>query len=189
MTNQPGAEVLAKGPRETAEKDLFPGHPHPTAWLQRALFGGVGIRAVFGPTVTGGCRIGWQRNTRRARVTTETASPVGGFSASFAEDVSAADHEPQPGGRNIAWLDEMIRSLPDGYRQAVQMAEIEEHSQQDVADRLGLSLSGAKSRIQRGRAMLKDALQRCCSFELDVRGRVMGCDPKPDQQVCRDCGE
>jgi RNA polymerase sigma-70 factor, ECF subfamily len=83
----------------------------------------------------------------------------------------------------------MIQSLPEGYRQAVQMAEIEERSQQDVADLLGLSLSGAKSRIQRGRAMLKDVLERCCSFETDGRGRVMGCDPKPDQQVCRDCGE
>jgi RNA polymerase sigma-70 factor, ECF subfamily len=68
------------------------------------------------------------------------------------------------------------------------MAEIEGRSQQDVADRLGLSLSGAKSRIQRGRAMLKDVLQRSCSFELDVRGRVMGCEPKPDQRVCGDCG-
>jgi RNA polymerase sigma-70 factor (ECF subfamily) len=107
----------------------------------------------------------------------------------FAENEIADDHEPQPGCRSITWLDEMIGSLPDGYRQAVRMAEIEEQSQQDVADRLGLSLSGAKSRIQRGRAILKDALQRCCSFELDVRGRVMGCDPKPNQQVCRDCGE
>ncbi len=106
-----------------------------------------------------------------------------------AEIVSADDQEPQTGCRGIAWLDEMIQSLPDGYRQAVQMAEIEEQSQQDVADRLGLSLSGAKSRVQRGRAMLKDALQRCCSFELDVRGRVMECDPRPNQQVCRDCAQ
>lgn len=106
-----------------------------------------------------------------------------------AESVSDDDHEPQTGCQNITWLDEMIRSLPDGYRQAVQMAEMEEHSQQDVADRLGLSLSGAKSRIQRGRSMLKDALERCCSFELDGRGQVMGCDPKSYQQVCRDCGE
>jgi len=105
-----------------------------------------------------------------------------------AENVSD-DNDPQLVCRNIAWLDEMIRSLPDGYRQAVQMAEIEEHSQQDVADRLGLSLSGAKSRIQRGRSMLKEVLQQCCSFELDSRGRVMGCDPKPDQKVCRNCGE
>src|SRR5688572_17331008 len=50
-----------------------------------------------------------------------------------AEDMSAEDREPRPGCRSITWLDEMIRSLPDGYRQAVQLAEIEEHSQQDVA--------------------------------------------------------
>lgn len=105
-----------------------------------------------------------------------------------AENVSA-DNDPRNGCRGSTWLDEMIQSLPDGYRQAVQMAEIGEHAQQDVADRLGLSLSGAKSRIQRGRAMLKEVLERCCSFEMDGRGRVMGCDPKPVQQVCRDCRE
>jgi RNA polymerase sigma-70 factor (ECF subfamily) len=69
------------------------------------------------------------------------------------------------------------------------MAEIEGLSQQEAADRLGLSLSGAKSRIQRGRSMLKEALEQCCSFELDGRGRLMGCDPKPNQRVCRDCPE
>lgn len=55
------------------------------------------------------------------------------------------DNDRQNGCRNITWLDEMIQSLPDGYRQAVQMAEIEEQSQQDVADRLGLSLSPVRS--------------------------------------------
>ena len=91
--------------------------------------------------------------------------------------------------RACGWLDEMIRSLPDGYREAVQLAEIEGLSQQEVADRLGLSLSGAKSRIQRGRAMLKDVLEQCCHFEFDGRGNVMDYDPKPDRKVCRDCGE
>lgn len=87
------------------------------------------------------------------------------------------------------WLDEMIQSLPDGYRDAVQLAEIEGLAQQAVADRLGLSLSGAKSRIQRGRAMLKDVLEQCCHFEFDGRGNMMDYDPKPDRKVCRDCGE
>ena len=105
-----------------------------------------------------------------------------------AENVSD-ERDSQTGCRSITWLEEMIQSLPEGYRQAVQIAEIEEQSQQAVADRLGLSLSGAKSRIQRGRAMLKDVLERCCSFEMDGRGRLMGCDPKPNQQVCRDCGD
>lgn len=91
--------------------------------------------------------------------------------------------------RGAAWLDEMIRSLPDGYREAVQLAEIEGLSQQAVADRLGLSLSGAKSRIQRGRVMLKGVLDQCCHFEFDGRGNVMDYEPKPDRKVCRDCGE
>ena len=56
-----------------------------------------------------------------------------------------------------------------------------------VTDRLGLSLSGAKSRIQRGRAMLKEELDRCCTFHFDRRGRLMDCDPKPDRKVCLDC--
>lgn len=87
------------------------------------------------------------------------------------------------------WLGELVQQLPDGYRQAVQFSEIEGLPQQEVADRLGLSLSGAKSRIQRGRAMLKDELERCCRFEFDRRGNVMDYEPKPDRTVCRDCGE
>lgn len=91
--------------------------------------------------------------------------------------------------RGAGWLDEMIRSLPDGYRDAVQLAEIDGHSQQEVADRLGLSLSGAKSRIQRGRSMLKGVLDQCCRFEFDGRGNIIDYDPKPDRKVCQDCGE
>lgn len=87
------------------------------------------------------------------------------------------------------WLDEMIRSLPEGYREAVQLAEIEGLSQQEVADRLGLSLSGAKSRVQRGRKLLKAELDRCCTFAFDRRGNLTDCDPKPDRTVCRDCEE
>jgi RNA polymerase sigma-70 factor (ECF subfamily) len=89
--------------------------------------------------------------------------------------------------QGAGWLDELIRSLPDGYREAVQLTEIEGHSQQEVADRLGLSLSCAKSRVQRGRAMLRDALDRCCRFEFDGRGNLMDYEPRPDRKVCRDC--
>ena len=90
------------------------------------------------------------------------------------------------GSRDPSWLSEMIASLPESYRTAMQLAEIEGLSQQELADRLGLSLSGAKSRVQRGRAMLKSLLEACCTFELDSRGRL-SCEPKPHQTTCRDC--
>jgi RNA polymerase sigma-70 factor (ECF subfamily) len=92
-------------------------------------------------------------------------------------------------GRANVWLGEMVGQLPDGYRDAIQLSEVEGLPQQEVAGRLGLSLSGAKSRIQRGRAMLKAVLERCCHFEFDRRGNVMGYDPKPDRTVCHNCDE
>ncbi|MCI0465246.1 MAG: RNA polymerase sigma factor SigZ [Gemmataceae bacterium] len=92
-------------------------------------------------------------------------------------------------GRAAEWLGEMVNQLPEGYRQAVQLSEIEGLPQQEVADRLGLSLSGAKSRIQRGRVMLKGVLEQCCHFEFDQRGNVMDYEPRPDRTVCRNCDE
>lgn len=91
--------------------------------------------------------------------------------------------------RASEWLDELIRQIPDPYREAVQLSEIEGLTQVDVAQRLGLSQSGAKSRVQRGRAMLREVLDQCCSFDFDQRGNLMDCDPKPDRTVCRNCDE
>jgi RNA polymerase sigma-70 factor, ECF subfamily len=101
-----------------------------------------------------------------------------------ANDDRAADDERPAPGCAAEWLAEMVGQLPDGYRQAVQLAEIDGLSQQETADRLGLSLSGAKSRIQRGRAMLKQILLGCCDFELDRRGNVIDYTPRPDRTVC-----
>ncbi len=87
------------------------------------------------------------------------------------------------------WQAEFMAKLPETYREAVQLAEIEGLTQREVADRLGLSLSGDKSRIQRGRALLKEVLEACCRFEFDRRGNLMDIDPKPNRNVCSDCGE
>lgn len=87
------------------------------------------------------------------------------------------------------WLGEMIGQLPDSYQEAVRWSELDGLPQQEVADRLGLSLSGAKSRIQRGRVLLKAAFDACCRFEFDQRGNLINCDPRPGQTMCGNCGE
>ncbi len=78
----------------------------------------------------------------------------------------------------------MLDSLPSHYAEALRLAEIEGLTQAEVARRLGLSLPGAKSRIQRGRKMLAETLLTCCHFELDQRGGVMAFERRED---CR-CG-
>jgi len=86
--------------------------------------------------------------------------------------------EVEDAGTRLAFgLREMVDQLPEPYREAIRLVEFEGVSQKDLAKRLGLSFSGAKSRVQRGRAMLRDMLNRCCHFELDRYGAVIDYHP------------
>ena len=82
------------------------------------------------------------------------------------------------------WLRPMLSTLPENYREAVELFELQDVSQQDIADRLGLSLSGAKSRVQRGRQKLKDSLLQCCHFEFDRRGNIIDFEPRSSSCAC-----
>ena len=78
----------------------------------------------------------------------------------------------------------MVRSLPELDRQALVLTEYQGLTQKELAERLGLSLSGAKSRVQRAREKLKQQLLECCHFELDRRGHII--DYQPRCQCCAD---
>ena len=58
-------------------------------------------------------------------------------------------------------------------------SDVEGLKQQDVAAQLGLDLSAAKSRIQRGRVLLKELLVECCLLETDAQGRLLDIDIRP----------
>lgn len=79
----------------------------------------------------------------------------------------------------------MIEQLSEDYRQAVTLVDLEGLTQQEAATQLGLSLSGMKSRVQRGRRQLKAILETCCTIELDRRRGVAGYEVR-DQQ-CNSC--
>ncbi len=86
--------------------------------------------------------------------------------AAMADDLEArTDEEGNLNELVMEWIPEMIAQLPDAYREAVELYELKGIPQQQIADQLGISLSGAKSRVQRGRAKLKSLLFECCSFE------------------------
>jgi len=69
-------------------------------------------------------------------------------------------------------LTAMVDRLPEPYRTAITLTTIKGVSQADAARQLGVSNSGMKSRVQRGRDRLRDMLVRCCSVAVDVRGGV-----------------
>jgi hypothetical protein len=58
----------------------------------------------------------------------------------------------------------MTHHLPAHYRDAISLVELEGLTQREAVERLGLSVSGMKSRVQRGRQMLKRLLHECCQI-------------------------
>ncbi|HLX40850.1 MAG TPA: RNA polymerase sigma factor SigZ [Ktedonobacteraceae bacterium] len=87
---------------------------------------------------------------------------------------------------------DMVERLPTEYRQALILTEYDGLSQKELAGRLGISYSGAKSRVQRAREKLKTMLLDCCHFQFDRSGRVIDYQPRldccpPAEQECASC--
>lgn len=79
----------------------------------------------------------------------------------------------------------LINSLPSTYKDALLLSEINGLKQSEVAKILNISLSGAKSRIQRGRNLLKDGFIACCNYKLNKSGYLVGeHKEKKDCKVC-----
>lgn len=74
----------------------------------------------------------------------------------------------------------MVDCLPEPYREAIILTEYHGLTQKELATRLNLSFSGAKSRVQRGRAKLRQMLLECCHFEFDRRGNIIDYYPRND---------
>jgi RNA polymerase sigma-70 factor, ECF subfamily len=72
----------------------------------------------------------------------------------------------------------MIERLPEGYREAILLSEIDGLPLKEVARRLNLSLPGAKSRVQRGREKLRNIFLDCCNFKFDCRGKPIDWSPR-----------
>ncbi len=71
----------------------------------------------------------------------------------------------------------VIENLPEKYTQAIMLADIEGMSMKEVAKNLDLSISGAKSRVQRGRKLIKELILKCCEVQTDVYGNILDYEP------------
>jgi len=81
----------------------------------------------------------------------------------------------------------MVAVLPDIYREALRLTEYEGLTQKEMAERLGISVSGAKSRVQRARQLLRQMLLDCCHFELDRRNAIISYQPRCACCTTNDC--
>lgn len=98
---------------------------------------------------------------------------------------SLLEAETEPDDQNTlnalvgSWLREQMELLPEPYRTALRLVDGEGLSQKRLASELGLSPSGARTQVQRGRKLLVQRLHSACEVQRDSRGNVVECDPRP----------
>jgi RNA polymerase sigma-70 factor, ECF subfamily len=102
------------------------------------------------------------------------------------DEPSAAEPDDDAARSEIAaCLRPLLDELPSGHREAVTLTELGGLSQVDAARQLGISTSGMKSRVQRGRAQLRELLVACCEINLDRRARITSYEPRRSGCACR----
>src|SRR6266568_2402510 len=87
----------------------------------------------------------------------------------------------------VPYVKKLVDNLPHDYRQALILTEYEGLTQRELAERLGISISGAKSRVQRAREKVKLMLLKCCHFQFDRLGRIIDYEPNCACCVNHDC--
>jgi RNA polymerase sigma-70 factor (ECF subfamily) len=91
--------------------------------------------------------------------------------------MAAAEEDPGAVRELSACLRPLLDGLPTEQRDALQMIDLDGMTQADAAEHAGISLSGMKSRVQRGRRRLAELLGQCCTLTLDGRGVPMEYEP------------
>ena len=106
---------------------------------------------------------------------------------SMPADVGAWDapQESDPATQIGEYLRILVNGLAPKYRTAIILGEYNGLTSEELGRRLGLSVSGAKSRLQRARSQLRKQLLDCCRFEFDHAGNLLDYQPNPN--CCAEC--
>ena len=113
----------------------------------------------------------YRMRTSRSRACCDAAATPDPADDPFAEDPVAAEREL------ASCLRSLVDQLEEPYRSAVAGADLEGTSQIGLARAAGVSVSGMKSRVQRGRRQLRHLLTECCPVQTSPSGSISGYEP------------
>ncbi len=82
------------------------------------------------------------------------------------------------------YIRSVVHALPPLYRDAIVLTDYEGLSQVELAQRHRISVSAAKSRVQRARALVHATINRCCRFDVDHYGTVIDYTSRSSACVC-----
>ncbi len=101
----------------------------------------------------------------------------------LSEDIDVADKETKADMHNCIYP--FIERLPEPYKSTLQLTELKGVKHKILADEEGVSISAIKSRVQRGREMIRDMFVACCHFQLTADGKLTG--EHQDSSQCSIC--
>jgi RNA polymerase sigma-70 factor, ECF subfamily len=105
--------------------------------------------------------------------------------AGLQQPADIGDNEPTAAITELAGcIRPLVKALPGKYAEAVTLVDLDRHTHIEAAAMTGISVSGMKSRVQRGRRLLLDSLSQCCAVQLGVRGDIIGYEPAPGGCHC-----
>jgi RNA polymerase sigma-70 factor (ECF subfamily) len=88
------------------------------------------------------------------------------------DDLAAEHHETAAVESLAACLPRALSELSEDDREAITRCDLEGMTQEDYAHLKGLTLPGAKSRVQRARKRLREHLTGACQVKFDTAGKV-----------------
>ena len=105
-----------------------------------------------------------------------------------AEDRSAEDPTADLTAEVATCVASLLARLPERYRQALELTDLQGLTQGRAAAQVGLTTSGMKARVQRGRRRLREEVELCCHVAPDARGALAdlaahGCTGEPERET------
>lgn len=86
----------------------------------------------------------------------------------------------------LGCMEPLLATLPPETARLLRWCDMEDRSMSSIAGELGITLSAAKSRVQRARKEFVRVTRECCAITVDARGRVTELTPK-NKSAAVDC--
>ncbi|WP_034041717.1 sigma-70 family RNA polymerase sigma factor [Wocania ichthyoenteri] len=106
----------------------------------------------------------------------------------FTEDIEVIEFQKELSEKNTVnelsnCIAPFVNQLPENYRTIINLSEIENFSQKEIAEKLNLNYTTVRSKIQRGRVKLKKLISDCCTITQGGKGAIM------DYKKNKKCGD
>ena len=127
--------------------------------------------------LTVGNPVGWMHRIASNAIIDHYRRPRRNVALREVPPSGTADAPEVSRGELLGCLRPLVMHLDPLSREALLATDLGGQSQSDAAHATGIAVSAMKSRIQRGRLKLRQALLRCCHVELDRRNGVIEVSP------------